>query len=43
MSIYICIDVYVIIFKYNVIIDEFKTLAVTVHFNLFAFDYYMYV
>jgi len=42
--IYICSDVYVIIiFKCNVITDEFKTMAVKIHFNLFTFDYYIYV
>jgi len=41
--IYICSDVYVIIFKCTVIIDEFKTVAVAIHFNLFTFGYYMYV
>jgi hypothetical protein len=41
--IYICSDVYVVIFKCNVIIDEIKTMVVTIHFNLFPFDYYMYV
>jgi hypothetical protein len=41
--IYICSDVYVLIFKCNVIIDEFKTIAVTIHFNLFTSDYYIYV
>jgi len=43
MCLYICSDVYVIIFKCNVIIDEFKAMAVTIHFNLFTFDYCMHV
>jgi len=33
--IYICIDVHIIIFKFNVI-DEFKTMVVKKYFNLFV-------